>query len=285
VGAFAYESDLHHRRLLHGCALHRATPECRIGGLNIVSESLKGRTVVVTGAASGIGKSMVELFLEAGAAVVGADVNDASLAALKEQFPAVETVAGDISKADDCDRIVAAAGDRLDVLNNNAGILDRLALIDELDDALWERVIAVNLTGTFMLTRRAVLKMKTHGGGVITNTSSTSANGGGRAGPAYSVSKAGVLSLTRNVAVTCAEFGIRCNAILPGSVDTNMAHSSGSAELQLSARGIALLGRLTGKPAPAHPHQIAHVAVFLASDEASRVSGAEIAVDGGVFAY
>jgi NAD(P)-dependent dehydrogenase (short-subunit alcohol dehydrogenase family) len=250
-----------------------------------MTEYLESRTVIVTGAASGIGKSMVELFLDAGASVVGADVNEGSLAALKEEFPAVETVQGDISKAQDCDRIIAAAGDRLDVLNNNAGVLDRLALIDEMDDELWNEVLAVNLTGTFMMARRAVLKMKEQGGGVITNTSSTAAHGGGRAGPAYTVSKAGVSALTKNIAVQCAEFGIRCNAILPGAVDTNMAHSKGSSELQLSERGIAMLGRLTGKPAPADPHQIALVAVFLASDAADRVSGTEVFVDGGVFAY
>ncbi|MCW2991773.1 MAG: hypothetical protein JWM73_2367 [Solirubrobacterales bacterium] len=251
-----------------------------------MTHGLEGRTVLITGAASGIGRSMVELFLEAGAHVVGADVNDESLAALKEQFGDVTTVAGDISRPEDCDRIVAAAGERLDVLCNNAGILDRLALIDEVTDELWTKVIAVNLTGTFMMARRAVLKMIDQGGGgVIINTASTAAYGGGRSGPAYGASKAGVVSLTKNIAVTCAEHGIRCNAILPGGTDTGMAHTAGHPELALSERGIALLGRLTGKPAPAHPHQIARVAVFLAGDDADRVSGAEVAVDAGVFSY
>ena len=251
-----------------------------------MTNGLEGRKVVITGAASGIGRSMVELFLEAGADVVGADVSEENLATLSDRFAGVTTVVGDISRPEDCDRIIAAAGERLDVLCNNAGILDRLALIDEVTDELWTKVIAVNLTGTFMMARRAVLKMIDQGGGgVIVNTASTSAHGGGRAGPAYGASKAGVLSLTKNIAVTCAEYGIRCNAILPGGTDTNMAHSAGHAELQLSERGIALLGRLTGKPAPAHPHQIARVAVFLAGDDADRVNGAEVAVDAGVFAY
>jgi NAD(P)-dependent dehydrogenase (short-subunit alcohol dehydrogenase family) len=251
-----------------------------------MSASLDGRTVIVTGGARGIGRSMVELFAEAGARVVAADVNQDNLDALREEIPGIETVAGDISSGADCDRIIAAAGERLDVLCNNAGILDRLALIDEVTDDLWHKVIGVNLTGTFMMARRGVLKMIEQGsGGVITNTASTAAYGGGRAGPAYSASKAGVVSLTKNIAVTCAEHNIRCNAILPGGTDTGMAHSAGHAELALSERGIALLGRLTGKPAPAHPHQVARVAVFLATDDADRVSGAEIAVDAGVFAY
>ena len=216
-----------------------------------MTNAFAGRTVVITGAGSGIGRSMVELFREEGGDVLGVDIVRERLEALEADFPGVRTVVADISDPSGCDRIVAAAGDRIDVLCNNAGILDRLALIDEIDDETWLRVIGVNLTGTFLLTRRAVRKMIDTGtGGAIVNTSSTAAKGGGRAGPAYTASKAGVSALTKSVAVTCAEHGIRCNAILPGSVDTNMAHSAGYAELHLSERGVALLGRLAGKPAP-----------------------------------
>jgi NAD(P)-dependent dehydrogenase (short-subunit alcohol dehydrogenase family) len=250
-----------------------------------VTASLAGRRVVVTGAAGGIGAAMVELFGAAGASVLAVDLDAGALARLTERVGPVDTVAADISSAADCDRIVAAAGDRLDVLCNNAGILDRLALIDEVTDELWERVLAVNLTGTFLLSRRAVLRMKTHGGGVILNTASTSAMGGGRAGPAYTASKAGVVALTMNIAVTCAEFGIRANAILPGGTDTGMAHTGDDPSRQLSPRGLDLLARLQGKPPPADPHQIARVAVFLAGDDADRISGAALPVDGATFAY
>jgi NAD(P)-dependent dehydrogenase (short-subunit alcohol dehydrogenase family) len=240
---------------------------------------------VITGAAGGIGRAMVEEFLAAGARVVAVDLREDALAALAREVGEIETVAADVSSPADCDRIVAATGERLDVLCNNAGVLDRLALIDEVTDELWDRVLAVNLTGTFLLSRRAVLKMKRQGGGSIVNTASTAAMGGGRAGPAYTASKAGVVALTQNIAVTCAEFGIRCNAILPGGTDTGMAHTNGDPGTELSERGLALLARLTGKPAAADPRQIARVAVFLAGDDADRVSGAALPVDAAVFAY
>jgi NAD(P)-dependent dehydrogenase (short-subunit alcohol dehydrogenase family) len=248
-----------------------------------MSPTLTGRTVVVTGAARGIGRAMVELFLDAEARVVAADVDSGRLQSLRADLPQVTTVAADISSPSDCDRIIHAAGGRLDVLCNNAGILDRLALIDEVSDELWAKVIDVNLTGTFLLCRRAVRRMIDQGGGVIINTSSSAALGGGRAGPAYTASKAGVIALTQNIAVTCAEYGIRCNAILPGGTDTDMAHTTGGEAL--SERGLALLARLQGKPAPADPRQIAKVAVFLAGDDADRISGVALRVDAGVFAY
>jgi NAD(P)-dependent dehydrogenase (short-subunit alcohol dehydrogenase family) len=243
------------------------------------------RTVVITGAAGGIGRALVAQFSQLGGRIVAVDLEGARLDALRLQAPGVDVIAADITKPADCDRIIRDAGDRLDVLCNNAGILDRLQLIDEVDDELFRRVIEVNLTGTFQLSRRAVLKMKEQGGGVIINTASTSAQGGGRAGPAYASSKAGVIALTESIAVSCAEFGIRCNAILPGGTATQMAHTGGDPARALSERGLALLARLQGKPEPADPMQIARVAAFLASDDADRVSGVALRVDAGVFAY
>jgi NAD(P)-dependent dehydrogenase (short-subunit alcohol dehydrogenase family) len=118
---------------------------------------------------------------------------------------------------------------------------------------------------------------------------STSAEGGGRAGAAYTASKAGLVALTLNIAVSYAELGIRCNAICPGGTRTAMNHlAAGEGGLSgggLSERGLALLSRLQGKPEPADPQQIAQVAVFLASDAASRVNGVALRVDGGAFAY
>lgn len=246
---------------------------------------LEGRSVIITGGARGIGRSMVELFAAAGARVLAVDVNEASLAGLASEVDGVATLAADISSPDDADRIIAAVGDRLDVLCNNAGILDRLALADEVTDEEWTRVIAVNLTGAFLLCRRAIPIMLSQQAGVITNTASIAAFGGGRAGAAYTASKFGVVGLTKSIAASFGNQGIRCNAICPGGTDTGMAHTSGAAELQLSERGLALLNRLQGKPPPAAPDRIAEVALFLARDEASRINGVALPIDGGTIAY
>lgn len=250
-----------------------------------MTAQLEGRRVIITGAAGGIGRALVDAFASAGARVLAVDLEGPRLDALRAQVPGVDVMAGDIANPSDCDRIISGAGERLDVLCNNAGILDRLQLIDEIDDDLFRRVVEVNLTGTFQLSRRAVLKMKQHQSGVIINTASTSGQGGGRAGPAYTASKAAVIALSENIAVTCAEFGIRCNAILPGATATPMAHTAGDPSRALSDRGLALLARLQGKPEAAAPAQIARVAVFLASDDADRISGVALRVDAGVFAY
>ncbi len=226
---------------------------------------------------------MVELFRAAGASVLAVDMS--GLEELAAELPGVDTIAGDISSPSDADAIIAAAGPRLDVICNNAGILDHLRLADEVSDEEWERVIAVNLTGTFLLCRRALKVMLAQGHGVIINTASIAAFGGGRGGAAYTASKCGVVGLTESIAVAYADRGVRCNAICPGGTDTGMAHTSASAEDALSADGLALLGRLTGKPKPAHPDRIAQVAVFLASDAASRINGVALPVDGGLIAY
>ena len=244
---------------------------------------LAGRRVIVTGGARGIGRSMVELFHRAGASVLAVDMS--GLEEVAAELPGVETIAADISSATDADAIVAAAGPRLDVICNNAGILDHLRLAEEVSDQEWERVIAVNLTGTFLLCRRALKVMLARGHGVIINTASTAALGGGRGGAAYTASKWGVVGLTQSIAAAYGERGIRCNAICPGGTVTGMAHTSAGAENALSAEGLALLGRLTGKPQPAEPDRIAQVALFLASDEASRINGVALPVDGGVTAY
>jgi NAD(P)-dependent dehydrogenase (short-subunit alcohol dehydrogenase family) len=194
-------------------------------------------------------------------------------------------VVADVSTAEGISTVMDAAGDDLSVLCNNAGVLDRLALLDETSDAVWDRVLAVNLSAPFRLSREAVPRMIARGGGAIVNTASTAAEGGGRAGVAYTASKAGLIAMTLNVAVSYAAQGIRCNAICPGGTKTGMLHSAAGEEVALSERGLELLARLGGKPPPAEPEQVAEVAVFLASDAASRVNGVAVRVDGAAFAY
>jgi NAD(P)-dependent dehydrogenase (short-subunit alcohol dehydrogenase family) len=241
---------------------------------------LDGKTVIVTGAASGIGREMVDLFLVEGASVVAADIDARRLEALEQAHPEVTCVAGDVSTPEGAESIISAAGDSLDVLCNNAGIIDALAPIDETSDRDWERVMAVNLRGPFLLSRRAIEVMLPRGGGSIVNTASVAGLRGGRAGAAYTASKFGVIGLTLNIAVTHGDRGIRCNAICPGSVATDIASS-----VEMNEIGRRLTQRDREKPAAAHPREIAAVAVFLASDAASRINGTTIPVDSGWIAY
>src|ERR1700693_6210198 len=141
--------------------------------------SLTGRTGIVTGAGSGIGRAMVELFFAAGIRVIAADNRGARLRSLPEGVVKVEA---DVSTAAGADLIIGAAGERLDILCNNAGILDGMLLVDQVSEADWNRVIAVNLTGPYLLCHRALPMMVLRGGGVIINTASLSGIRGGRAG-------------------------------------------------------------------------------------------------------
>ncbi|HVW33211.1 MAG TPA: SDR family oxidoreductase [Acidimicrobiia bacterium] len=241
---------------------------------------LAGRTAIVTGAAQGIGAAMVRLFHRHGARVVAVDLRADLLEHLDAECPGLVPVAADVSSSADADRIMAAAGERLDIVCNNAGILDGLALVDEVTEEQWERVMAVNLRGPFLLCRRAVPVMTRQGKGVILNTASVAGLRGGRAGAAYTAAKFGLVGLTQNIAAAHGRDGIRCNAICPGSVLTNVMDG-----VELSPRGALLPKRDQGKPAPASPEEIAAAALFLVSDEASNVNGVALPVDGGYLAF
>jgi NAD(P)-dependent dehydrogenase (short-subunit alcohol dehydrogenase family) len=155
-----------------------------------------------------------------------------------------------------------------------------MLLVDQVSEAEWDRVIAVNLTGPYLLCNRAIPRMVRQHGGVIINTASLSGIRGGRAGAAYTASKFGLVGLTQNIAATYGAQGIRCNAICPGAVVTDIL---GSAELGPDAD--RLRNRDREKPPAVQPDRIAHVALFLAMDESSYMNGAIIPVDGGASAF
>jgi NAD(P)-dependent dehydrogenase (short-subunit alcohol dehydrogenase family) len=239
----------------------------------------EGKTVVVTGAASGLGRTMVTAFADEGARVVAVDLNEGGLRELYQGRDDVTTCRADITVSADADAIIEASGAAIDVLCNNAGILDGLKWVDEVSEEDWSRVIAVNLTGAFLLTRRVVPLMVDHGGGSIVNTASVAGLRGARAGAAYTASKFGLVGLTYNVAATFGPSGVRCNAICPGGMITEMASHG------LTERGAYLTRRDKHKPSPAEPEKVAAVALFLASDDAAHVNGAALPVDGGMLAY
>ena len=247
-----------------------------------MSNGFTGRVSLITGAGSGIGKAVAAAFANAGARVVVADINRASAQQTASEIGQLATAfAADISDERSVDQLVRHAIDsfgRIDVLCNNAGILDKMSLPADTSIAEWERVLRINLTGTFLVTRAVLPQMLRVGTGAIVNTASEAGIRGGAAGLPYTASKHGVIGLTRSVAWAYANDGIRCNAIVPGPVFSNAAGSVGSFDEKGAER---LRPVIALNQHVALPEQIAEATLFLASDAASFVNGAIVPVDAG----
>lgn len=248
---------------------------------------LEGKVAIITGAGSGIGRAMATCFAAEGAKVVAAEWNAKTLAEIVDEVTAaggmIAGVQGNVALEADCNRIIDAAlqtWGRLDVLCNNAGVMDTNQGVGELSNEMWERVLGINLHGPMYLTRRAVPVMVQQGGGSIVNTASVAGLGGGAAGAAYTVSKHALVGLTRNTAFVYTQDGVRCNAIAAGAVETNIMQSvdpnkmdpKGSARYQTWYAAI---------PAQLQPADIASLALYLASDESRMINGAIIPADAG----
>ena len=243
---------------------------------------LAGKVAVVTGGGSGIGRAVARRFASEGAAVAVADVDGESAKAVAAEIEAsggsafgieVDVTDGERVRAM-VDRAVSEFGG-VDVLMTAAGVLGFGSVV-ETEPVLWNRVIAVNLTGTYLCARAAIPRMVERGGGsIVTVSSSTGAHDAAPGTAAYIASKGGVAMLTKAISVDHARQGIRANAIAPGPTDTPMLSGVMTPE-ELRAFGEAMpIGRL------AQPEELAAAALFLASDEASYVTGAVFAVDGG----
>ncbi len=247
---------------------------------------LADKVVLVTGAASGIGRAMAIRFAAEGAKVFGADWNEADLqGVIAEVQAAGGTMQGmkvNVADREQVEAMVAAAVKaygRLDVLANNAGVMDINQGVAELDDDVYRRVMAVNVDGP-VFASRAAIKAMGDGGGVILNTASVAGVGGGAAGAAYTMSKHAVVGLTRSTAFLYGPKGIRCNAIVVGAVATNIMTSVDATKMD--PYGSSRMQRYYGLiPAQLQPEDIANTALFLVSDEAKMVNGALVAADGG----
>jgi 2-deoxy-D-gluconate 3-dehydrogenase len=246
---------------------------------------LSGRTAIVTGAAAGIGRGIVERLHEAGAQVVLADLDPDAAAAAAEQLEAREpgralALGADVSDPDDAGRLVERAVEhfgRLDVLVNNAGIYPQATFVD-MPVELFRRVIDVNLTGVFLVTQAAVRAMlEQGGGGRVVNITSIDALHPSMIGLAhYDASKHGVWGFTKNIALELAPHGITVNAVAPGGIRTEGAGGGDISEEVLQAfEAMIPLKRMVA------PDDIARTVLFLASDLASYMTGTQIVVDGG----
>jgi NAD(P)-dependent dehydrogenase (short-subunit alcohol dehydrogenase family) len=243
---------------------------------------LAGKGVLVTGGSSGIGLATARRFLEEGARVFVTGLDEHEVAAAIAELGdlgEIGGIAGDVSSETAVERIVEHATEvleRIDVLINNAGIARKAPFLEtELDS--WDRIIAVNLRGMFLVARAVARAMVAHGGGgVIANMASTNAFGGEADFTTYNVSKGGVLQLTRSMAVELGARGIRVNCLCPGFVDTPLNRELASEqEFQAYERDHIPLGRR------GTPDEVAAAYAFLASDDASFVHGAALVVDGG----
>lgn len=238
---------------------------------------LQHKVAIVTGAASGIGAAIAKLFLEEGASVVLADINTCPLP--EHMGDRALCINVDTTKKEDVERAVAQAVEKfgtLDIIVNNAGI-GLVGEITTMTDEVWEKVLAVNLSGVFYGMRAAGKYMKDHQikGSIINMTSILGQVGFGTAG-AYAATKGGVNQLTRTGALELAKDGIRVNAIAPGFIKTNMTKGiQENKEANAAVVSAIPLGHM------GEPRDIAYTAVYLASDESSFTTGSILYVDGG----
>ena len=268
-----------------------------------------GKSAVVTGASSGMGKEIALSYLKEGANVVAAARNMEALKALEAEADKlglkahIRIISCDVTKAEDCENAVQVCADAFgvcNVLSHNAGAADNFTPVDELTDELWERMLSVNLTASMKITRAALKYFLANEiSASIVMVTSNAAFESATGGPAYCASKAGANALMKSIAYEYGREGIRCNAICPGPVLTNIGKSMG----EVNPKG-SLLHRATGYnahakewmvksaryalgddpnlPALGLPKEIAPLAVFLGSDESSFVNGASVIIDGGV---
>ncbi len=248
---------------------------------------LQGKVVIITGAASGMGLAMATHFAAEGASIVAADWNaerlDEAVTTIAGTGGTIVGAQGNIADQATAEGLIDQAMStygRLDVLVNNAGVMDYMQGVGEVSDDIWRRVFGINLDGPMFTSRRAIQHMLTQDGGAIINIASTADIHGGAAGAANTAAKHALVGLTRNTAWMYAKRGIRCPAICPGATMTNIGETM--TRDRVDAIGAARTMEFSAlAPAYLQPSDIASLALFLASDESRYINGAIIPADAG----
>lgn len=251
-------------------------------------KKLENKTAIVTGAASGMGKAIAQLFAQEGANVIAADLKqdeiDAVVNLILQNGGKAHGVICNVADENDTKKLIGTALEKfntVDILVNNAGVMDDFYPVDEVTNELWQRVMSINLNGPFYTCRLAVPIMLKQGNGVIINIASIGGLFGTRAGAAYTASKHALIGLTKNIGFMYAQKGIRCNVIAPGGVNTNIGknmkpHAFGYERCTSGGVNMPRIGEA---------EEIAKTALFLASNDSSFLNGTVVTADGGWTAY
>lgn len=252
---------------------------------------LANKVAIVTGAASGLGKAISLRYAAEGAKLVAADMNEKKLAelsdAVKNRQGTITTVVANMLDGNQIVTMVktaVAAYGTVDILVNNAGIMDNFYPVADVTDELWDRVMRINLDAPFKAMREVLPMMLEKRSGVIVNIASVGGLEGARAGAAYTASKHALVGLTKNTGYVYAKSGIRCNAIAPGAMDTGIGLTIDMSKVPAIIHERIMPG-MALNPRVSDPAEVANLALFLASEEASFINGAVLVADGGWTAY
>jgi NAD(P)-dependent dehydrogenase (short-subunit alcohol dehydrogenase family) len=248
---------------------------------------MSSHRVLVTAGASGIGREIVRGFAAGGATVFTCDIDRAALGALAGELPGVQSTVCDLARREDIEAMMADAMHALgglDVLVNNAGVAGPTAPVEEFSPDDWDKVVQVNLNGTFHVTRLAIPYLKRAAGGAIVNMSSAAGRFGYANRSAYAATKWAIIGLTKTLSIELGPFGIRANAILPGAVDGPRFQAVLAARAQRSGRSLEdeTLAAMEAQSVKrlVDPGDIAALVVFLASDAGKSISGQALSIDG-----
>jgi len=252
-------------------------------------KTLSDKVALITGAGSGIGKAIAKTFAAEDCSVVLTDIHQLNLEAVAAEIGsaggACAIIAADVANHSDVSLVMEFTlkqYGRLDILVNNAGIMDAFTPVDQVSDELWRKVMDVNLDAAFYTCRESIKYfLQNERPGNIINIASVGGLFGGRAGCAYTTSKHGLIGLTKNIGYQYAGKQIRCNAIAPGGVNTNIVYGMESNPFGQER----MMAGAANMPAAAQPGAIAEVALFLALDKSSFINGAVLTADGGWTAY